>query len=160
MMRFLLPVLLLLLGIGAGIGAGILLAPHADMEETTVTGNADDHGGRSVAQSDEQTEFVKLNNQFVVPVVARNRIGALVVISLSLEVQLGTAQTVYAIEPKLRDSFLQVMFDHANRGGFDGAFTDSGSMDVLRRMLTEVARGLIGETVRGVLITEIARQDV
>jgi hypothetical protein len=32
-------------------------------------------------------------------------------------------------------------------------------MDVLRRLLSEVARDLIGPVAREVLITEIARQD-
>ncbi|PKQ13582.1 MAG: flagellar basal body-associated protein FliL [Alphaproteobacteria bacterium HGW-Alphaproteobacteria-1] len=159
MMRFLVPVLLLLLGLGAGIGAGLFLAtpvPEAGNVETAAPATA----GRTDGQTGGQTEFVRLNNQFVVPVVARDRVTAMVVISLSVEMRLGTADAVYAREPRLRDGLLQAMFDHANRGGFDGAFTDANSMDVLRRMLIEVARDLLGEDVRGVLITEIARQDV
>jgi hypothetical protein len=155
MMRIFVPGLLLVLGLAAGVGAGIVFAPPA-VEENAAETSAPAIGG----QRGEQTEFVRLNNQFVVPVVARDRVAAMVLISLSVEVRLGTADAVYAREPKLRDGFLQVMFDHANRGGFDGAFTDANSMDVLRRMLMEVARGLLGEDVRGVLITEIARQDL
>jgi len=143
------------LGLAAGIAAGIVFAPPA-VEENAAETSAPAIGG----QRGGQTEFARLNNQFVVPVVARDRVAAMVLISLSVEVRLGTADAVYAREPKLRDGFLQVMFDHANRGGFDGAFTDANSMDVLRRMLMEVARGLLGEDVRGVLITEIARQDL
>ncbi len=155
MMRIFVPGLLLVLGLAAGIAAGIVFAPPA-VEENAAETSAPAIGG----QRGGQTEFVRLNNQFVVPVVARDRVAAMVLISLSVEVRLGTADAVYAREPKLRDGFLQVMFDHANRGGFDGAFTDANSMDVLRRMLMEVARGLLGEDVRGVLITEIARQDL
>jgi hypothetical protein len=168
MFRLLLPLLMALAGTGAGVGAGLLLAPapaaqHADAAETPAPPAP---GARSAA-GEEDTEaaaaglhdFVRLNNQFVVPILEDSRIGAMVVLSLSIEVEAGNAQAVYAREPKLRDGFLQVLFDHANRGGFDGAFTNANDMDVLRRMLSEVARDLIGPVAKGVLITEIARQD-
>lgn len=162
MMRVLLPVLLMLLGTAAGIGAGLWLAPQGAKDEAAAGAEAAPHEAapaHDMAQQ-TQTEFVRLNNQFVVPVVARDRIAAMVVMSLSIEVRAGAAQAVYALEPKLRDGFLQVLFDHANRGGFDGAFTEANTMDVLRRMLFEVARDLLGGEAQGVLITEIARQDV
>lgn len=171
MKKLLLPLVLLLLGTGGGIGTGLLLAPQGAAKDGAPAvgtggeghGHAQDDGPDEVPGAPPdggQTEFVRLNNQFVVPVVARDRIAAMVVLSLSVEVAQGGAQAVYAREPKLRDGFLQVLFDHANRGGFDGAFTASNSLDVLRRMLTEVARDLLGAPVRSVLITEIARQDM
>ena len=64
-------------------------------------------------------EYVKLSNQFVVPVVKGKTVVSLVVLSLSLEVPEGQKDAVFRREPKLRDSFLQVLFDHANIGGFD-----------------------------------------
>jgi len=106
------------------------------------------------------TEFIKLNNQFVIPIVDRDMIRAMVVMSLNVEVTQGAAQQVYAREPKLRDAFLQELFDHANMGGFAGEFTGSNNMDVLRAALTEVAQRVLGDLAHGVLITWIARQDV
>ena len=72
---------------------------------------------------------------------------------------LGQKEAVYAKEPKIRDSFLQVLFDHANIGGFDGAFTNANNLDVLRGALREIAQKDVGEQVIDVLIAEIARQD-
>ena len=72
----------------------------------------------------------------------------------------GQRETVYAREPKLRDAFLQVLFDHANMGGFRGTFTDSNNMDVLRNALNETARKSMGDLILDVLIMDIARQDV
>ena len=66
---------------------------------------------------------------------------------------------IYSKEPKLRDSFLQVLFDHANIGGFDGAFTNANNLAVLRGALREVAQKDMGDQVTDVLIVEIARQD-
>jgi hypothetical protein len=162
MMRMLLPVLMAIMGIGAGVGAGMLLVPAPHEDAAPVATDAAATPGHTAAASGPDTgpsDFVGLNNQFVVPILDGERIGAMVVLSLSVEVAAGNAQAVYAREPKLRDGFLQVLFDHANRGGFDREFTNANSMDVLRRLLSEVARDLIGPVARKVLITEIARQD-
>lgn len=175
MKRIILPLLLALIGLGGGIGAGIYLRPPHGAAEVTAnpcgdaggssdpgtiasgegSGDASKHGGEGAAAHD----YVKLNNQFIVPVVGTGKVSGLVVLSLSLEVKAGTRDTVFAIEPKLRDVFLQVLFDHANSGGFDGAFTDSNRLDVLRHSLLEAARKVIADRVYDVLITDIVRQE-
>jgi hypothetical protein len=91
--------------------------------------------------------------------MSSERVTGLVVASLSIEINSGGTELVYAREPKLRDVFLQVMFDHANIGGFDGAFTAGERMDILRSALLDAARSVLGKDVSEVLITEIARQD-
>jgi hypothetical protein len=83
----------------------------------------------------------------------------MVVLSLSLEVEAGSTEAVYQREPKLRDVFLQVLFDHANVGGFSGSFTDGSNLVVLRTSLKEAAALVLGTSVKDVLITDIARQD-
>ena len=101
-----------------------------------------------------------MNNQFVVPIVADDRVAAMVVLALSIEVPSGMSDIVFRREPKLRDSFLQVLFDHANMGGFDGAFTSAEVLGRLRTALREVAEKDLGRDVaRDILIVEIARQD-
>lgn len=104
-------------------------------------------------------EYVKMNNQFVIPVLEDGRVNSMVIVSLSLEVTTGSSEQVYSREPKLRDAFLQVLFDHANAGGFRGAFTDGSNLILLRKALLEKARSVIGEDVQDVLISDIARQD-
>jgi len=166
----LLPVILALIGLGAGVGAGLALRP-ADIpvaEAAAVTTDA--HGETAAAPEATPAEtghgeattsdFVKLNNQFIVPVVKDGDVRALVVLSLSLEVGPGETEAVYQLEPKLRDVFLQVMFDHANAGGFDGTFTTGPRMSALRQSLFEAARGVLGDMVSDVLITDMARQDM
>ena len=59
----------------------------------------------------------------------------------------------------LRDQFLEVLFAHANMGGFRGSFTDVNNLDVLRRALLDSARAVLGDTVTGVLITDLGRRD-
>lgn len=180
MLRLLVPLLLALIGTALGAGAGLMLSKGGDEHAVAVrddghaapsAADGDTHGYASLAHPgadsqglDQETaagdvEFVKLNNQFVVPVVEDRTVAALVVLSLSLEVTLGTRAEIYQMEPKLRDAFLQVLFDHANAGGFRGQFTSSVNMDALRSALREVAMRTGGGDIHDVLIVDLVRQD-
>ncbi|WP_371170485.1 flagellar basal body-associated FliL family protein [Aliiroseovarius sp. 2305UL8-7] len=163
-MKKLFPILLALVGLGAGAGAGMFLRPEPEMVEINPCGEVDDEVVIAVAEMEDDevhsdSEFVKINNQFVIPVVNNDKVTSLVVMSLSLEVSPGNLEAVYLREPKLRDEFLQVMFNHANNGGFDGVFTQTSRLTNLRRALTEVATSILGNVVYDVLVTNIVRQD-
>lgn len=162
-MKLILPIILLLFGTGAGVGAGLFLRPPPPPPEETVAEEGAEEGVEEVAEEPEETgeerDYVKLNNQFVIPVVEHGEVAALVVMALSIEIVPGYREDIFKREPKLRDSFLQVLFDHANVGGFRGAFTDNNTLDVLRASLRDVAIRDAGEHVTDVLILEIARQD-
>lgn len=167
MLKKILPILLALIGLGAGIGGGIVLRPDQEIVVIDPCGDVpahDTHEAEVLAEGDDDAssefEYVKLNNQFVVPDLDDGRVAAMVVLSLSLEAKTGARETIYAREPKLRDAFLQVLFDHANTGGFKGAFTDSGTMSSLRTALTEIAQKTIGNQINDVLVIDIVRQDV
>jgi hypothetical protein len=158
----LLPILLFIIGSGAGAGIGFFLHPETPPADAENSSGEKSGSDSSMADLEETrpADFVKLNNQFVVPIVTNKRVTSLIVMSLSIEVPENSRDIVFQYEPKLRDSFLQVLFDHANVGGFDGIFTQTRNLDSLRRALTEAGRRDIGaSTVRDVLITEIARQD-
>ncbi len=160
MLAKLLPLLLLLFGVAAGAGAGFVLRPETEsvqVENPAMPGK--DHAAPA-PETPIASEIVKLNNQFVIPLVAKDRITALMVLSLSVETAAGRTSEIYDREPKLRDVLLQALFNHANRGGFDGEFTKARNMDVLRLELAEAASEVLGDAIMGVLITEIARQDI
>ena len=161
-MRKLLPVIMILLGLGGGTTAGLLLKPAPAPVLENPCGTPEDSAAPvepAAPAPDETLEYVKMNNQFIVPVVSEDAVQALVVLTLSLEVQQGKTEMVYAREPKLRDAFLQVLFDHANMGRFRGTFTESNNLDILRAGLLQAARAVLGERVSDILIVDIARQD-
>ncbi|RWR30848.1 flagellar basal body-associated FliL family protein [Sinirhodobacter populi] len=167
-MRKILPVIMVVLGIAVGGAAGWFLRPApAPVEEACaedcppVAVEDADASVPSDGHSDPApSEFVKLNNQFIVPDIRDGAVSALVVLSLSVEVGAGQTEQVYTLEPKLRDMLLQVLFDHANAGGFRGDFTAAGRMEELRRALLEASRSVLGKDVRSVLISDIVRQDM
>lgn len=188
-MKKLVPVVIAVVGILGGAGAGFVLRPAP---ETGAPGAADGQApaagedaegdapadGPAAAPADGQgaatpaaasgddlgadggvPDYVKLSNQFIVPVVEEGRVAAMVILSLTLEVPTGRSEAIYAREPKLRDAFLQVLFDHANAGGFRGAFTDGANLVILRNALHEVAQNIMPGAVSDVLIADIVRQD-
>lgn len=154
MLSKLIPVIFLALGTGAGIAAAMFMAP-----DPALHAEAEHEDPKDTHAETGDTEYVKLNNQFVIPVILNERVASLVVMSLSLETTTKISETVYAHEPKLRDVFLRVLFDHANMGGFQGAFTQSDTLDLLRTALREVAQKELGDEVVDVLIIDISRQD-
>jgi hypothetical protein len=172
MIKKLLPVIFLIAGTGAGIGAGKFLGggeAKVESEKAAKVEKADKETKEKPVKSKEKDkgkkgegggfEYLKLTKQFVVPIVEDEEISALVTMSLSLEANSAITETFYAIEPKLRDGFLQVLFDHANTGGFDGAFTHSDNLGTLRKSLLEVAKKDLGDDVSKVLIMSVSRQD-
>lgn len=162
-MKKLIPLLFPLLGIGAGIGAGLFLQPAAEepvAEASHLPQAGTDEPGGDQGSASIDPQYVKLNNQFIVPIIDQDVVTSIVVLSLSLELMSGDSESVYAREPKLRDGFLQVLFDHSNMGGFHGTFTNTSKMETLRRSLLSVARQAVGNNVSDVLITDLARQDV
>lgn len=150
-----LPFLFLLAGTGLGIGAATVMEKPAD--DTEVEDLKPDL--RNEDQAAGETEFVKISNQFVVPIIKGDRVASMIVLSLSLETSPGFEEAVFLREPKLRDAFLRVLFDHSNMDGFRGAFTQSGTLELLKTGLREAAQKELGPDVRDVLIMDIARQD-
>lgn len=169
-MKKLLPVLLVVLGLIGGAAAGWFLRPAVeaavpeDPSDQAEIDNGSDTSEYSNGYDEDpsgEMDYVKLNNQFIVPVVNDGDVSALVVMSLSLEVKTGGRESVYTREPKIRDALLSVLFQHANAGGFDGTFTATRNLTVLRNMMTEATRqAMESDLVANVLIIDIVRQDL
>lgn len=176
-MSKLLPILLVVIGLLAGIGAGFALRPPSLEEECMkmaedgkmsadgMAGEMDEDACKEVEKEKEPKEkvataFAELERQFVVPILANEKVVALVVASLALEVDEGSEEGALGLEPKLRDSFLTVLFVHAHSGGFDGDFTSQAAIEDLKGRLFEAASDIIGDTLHDVLLTEIVRQEL
>ena len=172
-MKKLLPIILLLVGLGAGVGAGLALrpepAPPPAMEEDMAKNgeHSDGHDGHKEMKKEEKSEgpptgreYVELVDQFIIPVVNDSSVTSLILVTLTLEVDAGATEKVFQAEPRIRGALLQAMFDHANIGGFNGAFTNSSKLEPLRKTFVDVAQKVYGDEISDVLIVQITRQDV
>ena len=156
-MAKLLPIILLIIGAAIGGGAGMFLKPEEPVCE-------EDPCEEAVVEVEAEPEveptYLAMKSQFVVPVIQNELVKSLVVMSISLEIEPESTEYVFSREPKLRDTFLQVLFDHAHVGGFNGAFTESGRLSLLRVALLEAAQSVVGQKVSDILITDIVRQEM
>lgn len=155
-MSKLLPLVFGLLGLGAGAGVAFVsqVGDEAAAPETA------DKKDQAETTDKNAFEYIRLTNQFVIPIIEDEVVVSMVVLSLSLEVEPGLNQKIYALEPKLRDAFIRVLFDHANMGGFGKRFTDVEMLNLLRSNLRDVAYRELGDVLNDVLIIDLARQDV
>ena len=151
-MAKILPILLMLLGLAGGVGAGFALRPvpepPADGEDAppppTVEAPA--------------TALYDLEGQFLVPIIKDGTVSSVIVIELALQIDESASLAVAGNEPLLRDRMLQILFDHANIGGFAGMFTANNNMALLRNSLLDAATQVMGQgVVLEVLITNILR---
>ncbi|MEV8465957.1 flagellar basal body-associated FliL family protein [Fluviibacterium sp. DFM31] len=165
-MRKLIPVILALTALGGGLATGYFARAALSPSESNAadacpeeTSDCDDPKGHDEVAA-LPTEYVKFANQFIVPLIEGDGISAMVVLSLSVEVSEGSKETIYNREPKLRDAFLRVLFDHANAGGFEGNFLSSAGLDGLRMALREIGQKTAGPIVQDVLIIDLVKQKV
>ncbi len=157
-MAKLFPIILLILGAAIGGGAGMFLKPDEPVCEEEPCEEP------MMVEEPEEPEvepnYLAMKNQFVVPIIQDELVKSLVVLSISMEIGPDSTEFVFSREPKLRDSFLRVLFDHSHVGGFDGAFTESGRLSILRVALLEAAQTVVGKEVSDILITDIVRQEM
>lgn len=159
-MSKLLPIILMLLGGAVGAGAGIYLKPAEPVCDTGEDCTKVAEEPAELEKGADEVSYISMKNQFVIPVIQEELVKALVVLSLSLETTPDQSETIFSREPKLRDVFLQVLFDHSHIGGFDGTFTESGRLSVLKVALLEAAQSVVGAIVTDVIITDIVRQEM
>lgn len=157
MKKLLLPIILFIIGSAAGTGGGIA---YKKMFAVCEAGECEEKKEMAKPEAEDEPHYIAMQNQFVIPIVRDEKVGALVVLSLSLSVEPESDEAIFAREPKLRDAFLGVLFDHAHIGGFDGAFTESQRLSVLRVALLETAQAIVGPDVLDILITDIVRQEM
>lgn len=162
MIKKLLPLFGLMLGLAVGGGAAFLLAPPSADEDTDMANTeaaTDARAGTTEQKPLQNTEIVKLPNQFVVPVIVQNRVRAMVILSVALEVDSGMADRVRTLEPKLRDTFLAELFSLAALDGFRDELITRSTLELVKVALTERAKAILELEQVTILITDMIRQD-
>lgn len=167
-MKKILSLLLPVVALVAGIAGGEMIRP-ADMAEAMASqdgpGDASQPATDAAAPSPSSATdagsgeaWFTFPSQFFVPMMRHGDMGAMMILTLSIETGSDTLEPMKQQEHRLRDALLRQLMVHANSGGFDGNFTSEPSMRVLRDRLAVAARSATTLPVRQVLIEDIARQ--
>lgn len=155
-MKKLLPILIIVIGIAAGAGAGMFLKP------APVSDPVGNHADDGSTEQDEKAErsFVKIGKQTIVPVVNDGETRALMLFELAVDVPATRVDQVHEMEPRLRDAFLRELFQMSYTGAFLTNFTEERVIEELRRNLTNAARTYLGHNQAEVLILDVMRQEM
>lgn len=173
-MKKILPLMLPVMALAAGIAGGAMMRPaeisavaaeHAGpsstAEDATSTAAETPHPEASNAEisgGGSGEAWFTFPSQFFVPMMRNGDMGAIMILTLSIETGSDALEAMKQQEHRLRDALLRQLMIHANSGGFDGNFTSEPSMRVLRDRLSSAARAATSLPVRQVLIEDIARQ--
>lgn len=114
------------------------------------------HGGSS---SMDGPTYLKFKRQFVVPVMQRGEIDALVIMNLNYELDENAPDNIYTFEPKLRDAIVRELLSLSDAGVFGDDLTTPQSYELVRTALLEAGQDIVNEGIKDVLILDIARQD-
>ncbi len=165
MLKKIMPLLALILGLAGGGAAAIFLAPPPDDQPMSQNEATTPHAQSETSSDDLQDgasdsfEIVKLPSQFVVPVIMDNRVRAMVILTVALEVEVGQGDRVRALEPKLRDEFLAELFSLAALDGFKDEMISRKTLELVKRALSVRSSEVLGLQNVNVLVTDMARQD-
>ena len=165
MLKYVFPILALVLGLASGGTAAVFLSKSDDSaasealgasptDQTVAKGTAED-----AQQESGSLEIVKLPSQFVVPVIIDTRVRAMVILTVALEVEAGRGDLVRSLEPKLRDEFLSELFGLAALDGFNDEIITRQTLELVKRALSQRSKDVLGVQNVNVLITDMARQD-
>ena len=153
------PLILAIAGIVAlagGAGAGMMMGAGGEKEPK----GEEEMAPKEVKVAPPSSfEYVKFNSQFVIPIQNEGRVTALLVTNLQLEVVEGNTENAFLREPRIRDAFLKILFNMAAEGAFESDMFAPDTQTELRGRLLTAAKGILGDSVNAVLISDFLKQE-
>ena len=161
MTKLLAPIFMLLLGAGAGLGAGMFLAPPALPIDAADSGLSDqnDSDAETDSQASESSVYIPMGDQFVVPLLVDGVIAEHVILSISLETSEDQLDYLEKKQPKLRAAFIVALYDHASLGAFSEPLQSVQMLQRLSEVLQDSAEHTVPNFGAKVLVTNFIRQN-
>lgn len=126
---------------------------------STDTGHSEDaHGGDGHGGDPGAAAWFTFPSQFFVPMMRNGDMGAMMIMTLTVETTEADLEPMKQQEHRLRDALLRQLMVLANTGAFDGNFTAEARLRVMREGLLKAAQDATELSVDKVLIEDIARQ--
>ena len=132
-------------GHGDGHGGGV----------KKVKGHGDGHGGGGGSGYG----YFNFRRNFIVPVIGKERVQALVLISVSIEMPEDKIEEVQTREPNIRDAFMKALLAMSYEGVFNQDITNPDVYNEIQKRLYETAKVSVDKDVKSILLVDFARQD-
>lgn len=118
------------------------------------------HGAKSSAGTSGDVEYFKFSREFIVPLTRGERVDALVIINLNLEIDKSISGQIYGMEPKLRDNIMSTLIRLSNEGVALADLTNPENYETIRSMILGNLRELVPNGLENVLILDMAKQHI
>lgn len=171
MIKKLLPVIVILAAGIIGGGGGYFAKTQTAKAASAPAGEehaeaADNHGkkkkkkkgGHGAEEDVGATSYMRFGRQFVVPVVEHGKPKTMVILDINIEVDNTLNESVYTLEPRLRDALLARMLELAAQGMLPQMLEEADKMDATKAALLETSRTIIGDAALNILILDIGIQ--
>ncbi len=169
MLQKLLPVIVIVIagvvGGGGGFFAKSMMSGGGD-KEAAHEDDAEGHGkekkkkgGGHGEEDTGSTSYMKFSRQFVVPVVRRGKPKSMVILDINIEVDNSQGESVYSLEPRLRDAILTRLLALAGEDMLPQMLEDVDKMEMMKAALLETSREIMGDAALNVLILDLGIQN-
>ena len=125
-------------------------------------GGGGGHGSVKQVHGEADTDgvgYFNFRRNFIVPVVGTDRVQALVLLNVSVEMDEVNIDSAQQREPNIRDAFMKSLLAMSHEGLFNQDITDPDVYSEIQQRLLETAKYSIDESVRSILLVDSARQD-
>lgn len=119
--------------------------------------SSSDHGGGGAASD---VVYFKFTREFVVPIMRDRKVSSLVILNINLEADTNISQTLFSMEPKVRDNIMTTLIELSNDGHTFDNITDVESYETIRAMVLMNLQKAVPSGIENVLIVDIAQQDL
>ncbi|MEO9968461.1 MAG: hypothetical protein ABJG15_01315 [Hyphomonadaceae bacterium] len=174
-------VLVSLFAVAGGVG-GQALQGGSDGSDHSAESADDGHGGGHDAKEDDHGEkkkddghggghgsdagygsdvrFFNFNREFVIPIMANQRVDSLIIININLEVQASVLDKLFSLKPKLRDNIMTTLVELSNDGHTLVEPTSVDSYETIRSTVMLNLGSVVDKGIENVLIMDLAKQDL
>ncbi|MFN3312048.1 MAG: flagellar basal body-associated FliL family protein [Hyphomonas sp.] len=134
---------------------------HAESAELAVAASNDSHGkadkgGRNASA----LTYYRFSREFIVPLIDNGRVSSLVILNINLEVDAASSQTLFSMEPALRDNIMTTLITLSNDGRTFESISSIENYESLRAMILMNLKKTVPNGINNVLILDMARQDI
>ena len=104
--------------------------------------------------------YYKFSREFVVPIIADDRVKSLVILNLNLQVDSAASQSLFSQEPALRDNIMTTLIALSADDTIFNSLNSIEHYETIRSMILKNLQNSFSSSVENVLILDMARQDL